>query len=325
MTETTVKERYYLDAIKGRALFKFTGYVRTDDGKWEYPDFPTPEAHSYGDFTEDKTKEIDEEIHFIEVPYATGSDYSGSLVERANFKALREYAEENDLLNETVFEVNGGHGTFGLYISLKCQDPEIWEMIKSLDSYPLLDEELESEMEIEAIDENWDSWAAYDFRRELEKQFKWESLDRHTGFCNKYQGISTRAHRDVRRYQNALLDKYGLDRDAISPKERTILSDLLSRSSKLTMRQVRECNKRCKTLEVAAENDENLRTLFEALREKANVYWENETGDSMHVDVTRVANEAGKHPELMKKWVLKDGEMSFNQIGQVFWPNLYTI
>lgn len=101
------------------------------------------------------------------IPLATFSDYSGSLVERSNAEVLlKRYP--------WLVQRGGGHGTEWLGIS----PPDLIDVtvesfsefmndITGLDDYPLLDEERHSEMEVEAWGEAWENWVGSDFKSEV--------------------------------------------------------------------------------------------------------------------------------------------------------------
>jgi hypothetical protein len=96
-----------------------------------------------------------------------------------------------------------------------CHQMRAW--LEELESYPVANEDDLFQVEMEAQDEAWESWAESDFARAIKSQFP-EDID---------------------------------------------------------------------GLEVLDSG--RFRGWFEELRERANVYWENETGNSAHVDVERVA------------------------------------
>jgi hypothetical protein len=119
-----------------------------------------------------------------ELPVASFSDYSGSQLERANSQSFRETFE-------FVTVSYGGHGTVWTII-----DTETFELIKSgeagieaglfeefvecceaLADYPVIDEELLSELEMEAKDEALESWARDDFKTALEAELDIDELD----------------------------------------------------------------------------------------------------------------------------------------------------
>jgi len=60
----------------------------------------------------------------------------------------------------------------GYAIRANSPAADTWEDIqRSLENYPLLDDEVHSRIESEDIDESWECWARREFERELEKQF----------------------------------------------------------------------------------------------------------------------------------------------------------
>jgi len=113
------------------------------------------------------------ELYFF-LPYASGSDYSGSTVEASNRKEfLESYGKE-----EFVWEAHGGYNTYAVVLGLtgllECADDTfdaILDTIEGLEDYPLINDEALSNLESTLADEAWDSWVAADFRRDLEKKF----------------------------------------------------------------------------------------------------------------------------------------------------------
>jgi len=113
------------------------------------------------------------EVYFY-VPVASGSDYSGSTVERSNYLWFKEtFGDE-----EWVCDVYGGHSTYAVAVGLTglltCADDTfdaVCEALEGLDNYPLFDEEAHSALEMEESDSAWDSWVADDFKRAVEKKF----------------------------------------------------------------------------------------------------------------------------------------------------------
>lgn len=116
---------------------------------------------SYGDLKKD-TNGL-----YIELPYGTYSDYSGSTVERANctefLNLYREFPE--------VWEIIGGYGTTGVCISydLYESNEEIQYLINGLFDYPLINDESLSELEMQLDEESFDSWVKYDLANALTK------------------------------------------------------------------------------------------------------------------------------------------------------------
>ena len=125
---------------------------------------------SYGDISHKEDRY--HTIPLFEIPYATGSDYSGGLVTRSNYEVIQEMAKEDEELADFLVDTYGGHGTYGLFIRLDLEDEvpqELIDVVGALEQYPLLNDEHHGNLEMEAEDEAWDSWGRSDFHRALEK------------------------------------------------------------------------------------------------------------------------------------------------------------
>lgn len=122
----------------------------------------------YGDWDKvNNQSEVDPAKVYVIPNYCTGSDYSGSLLEVSNMKALRESlpAEYED--GDQYIVYHGGHGTFAIAIRLDAVTEDLLETLEALEDYPLIDESLHSELEIESQNEAWESWAKDEFRTAL--------------------------------------------------------------------------------------------------------------------------------------------------------------
>ena len=113
--------------------------------------------------------------------YTGYSDYSGSDVERSNFRLLRAMCESAEKIDfdekdgiRSVFwiETYGGYDTTDILIRLDTTDTEILETFLALEDYPAIDDEDVSRVLDELIDEDWGSWAAADLRDEIHKATK---------------------------------------------------------------------------------------------------------------------------------------------------------
>lgn len=127
---------------------------------------PKRESASYGDFkeTSEPTKDC-----YLMCELMEGSDYSnGRIVQASNLKAFLEEFKNCS----GVHKVYGGHNTFGIAVKIDCLTEEMIEIFTSLEDYPLLDEELMSDMELEEQNEAWESWVQSDFQSEIEKHLK---------------------------------------------------------------------------------------------------------------------------------------------------------
>lgn len=97
---------------------------------------------------------------------ATGSDYSGNLVEKSNYRTLK--AEFPWLV-----ELYGGYGTFGLaYLGKReNQNDRLIEAIDGLADYPLFSEDDHSQLEMETVEEQWVSDGRDEWKRALCKMW----------------------------------------------------------------------------------------------------------------------------------------------------------
>ncbi len=103
--------------------------------------------------------------------YLSGSDYSGSLVQKSNHKAFSEMFADG--YNEWWTDPSGGHGTYSILIDMQSVpediETDVAEFLNALHHYPLADDELHSEMEMEAQQEAWDNWARHEFIQGIER------------------------------------------------------------------------------------------------------------------------------------------------------------
>ena len=130
-------------------------YDSWKEGNWEDRDY-----FGYGDLVEDPSG------RWVLVPYTLHSDYSGSTVERSNTDCF--LAEFGDLRG--VKELFGGYGTRGVVIRRALlRNEEIADVLESLESYPVIDEDHLSQLEMELETEDWDSWIRSDIQRALDK------------------------------------------------------------------------------------------------------------------------------------------------------------
>ena len=97
------------------------------------------------------------------IEYATGSDYSGSLVEVSNARCLKKDFP-------WLVELYGGHGTQGLaYLGKReNQSDALIEAIDALTQYPLYSDDDHSQLEMERPDEAWSE--SYGGRRDWARE-----------------------------------------------------------------------------------------------------------------------------------------------------------
>ena len=101
---------------------------------------------------------------------AFGDYCNATLVEKSNIQWFEtEFADCPGV--HTVYD---SYSYRAIAIEVQHLTQEMVEAIASLDDYCVLDEDLHSEMEMEAEYEAWDSWVKADFIRAIEKRFKCE-------------------------------------------------------------------------------------------------------------------------------------------------------
>jgi hypothetical protein len=123
---------------------------------------------SYGDWDEVRDHdEINPEKTYLIPGYCGGSDYSGDLVNVANHKALVSMFPDDWEDGTEYLDYSGGHGTFDIAIRLDVLTEEIMETIEGLEDYPLIDESLHSELEMESQNEAWSNGLRSDFKKAL--------------------------------------------------------------------------------------------------------------------------------------------------------------
>lgn len=112
-------------------------------------------------------------------------DYDNSCaVERSNYRLfMAEYggesfsddydSEEGNCTFPGVHSMSGAYDSTGVAISLETwlRYSDMRETIGSLDDYPCINDEDVWRVEMVLADEAWESWAEYDFKRELEGKF----------------------------------------------------------------------------------------------------------------------------------------------------------
>jgi len=102
--------------------------------------------------------------------YTQMGDYGGSLVEKANYEVLTdEYG---------FIKVFGGYGSISCMISIQSlidmpedKSDAILDVLEGLSDYPLIDDDELNQQEQEQIEESWNNWTEYDFKRAIGAKF----------------------------------------------------------------------------------------------------------------------------------------------------------
>ncbi len=122
---------------RGR-ICRFDGseYIGGPGNHWRtFDSIDAGDSASYGDFTND----VDGAYYLSD--FLSGSDYSGCLVERANYREFLEEFGECD----GVHEVYGGHGTYAVAVRIDALTDEMAEMFAGLEDYPLICDETQGQ------------------------------------------------------------------------------------------------------------------------------------------------------------------------------------
>jgi len=252
-----------IDIIEPRGTWRDETIIDTTYGQWVLVKNP-------------KAGDLDGSEHYALPRYCSGSDYNGSLVEVSNYKAMLEMMH-GETENGERFEYeegreyitySGGYGTFALVIRLDSLTEEILETLSRLGDYPLIDESLHSELELEAQNEAWESWAKSDFQRELGR---------------------------------AMFAMFEASAKSIQRQNETD-SDYKTRLEETEEFLQDDCGE---------ISDANLTSIFWKMADFANVYWENEEGSSMSIDIERIVKDGLTPSRLDSDWRQKTfGELT---------------
>jgi hypothetical protein len=118
-------------------------------------------AFPYWEHTKDKS----EATHFTHRLFTSG-DYCGSTVEKANRQVILEDSKLCERLGiESLMEA---YSTETLIFPIAAfEDEELKDIFKKLEDYPLLDDELLSELDRELEQECFDCFGRHDFKKHL--------------------------------------------------------------------------------------------------------------------------------------------------------------
>lgn len=95
--------------------------------------------------------------------YCQSGDYGGAVHYRSNANVLL-----SEFSAPECRELYGSHGSHGVAIDPRYCSDALLESIESLESYPVLDEDDLSSLEMDLQGEAWENWARSDFSRKLE-------------------------------------------------------------------------------------------------------------------------------------------------------------
>jgi hypothetical protein len=101
-----------------------------------------------------------------EFPYTAHGDYCGhGDVGVSNYRSMKEeFGEHKD-----IAFISGDYGFQAVIYNTATKDEEILDILEKLENYPLIDEDMHSEVTMEWENEAWDNWARSDFQHKLYK------------------------------------------------------------------------------------------------------------------------------------------------------------
>ena len=106
---------------------------------------------------------------YIMHDYTQMGDYGGSLVEKSNYEVLTD--------GYGFIRVFGDYGSISCMISIQSlidmeeESDTILDVLEGLNNYPLIDDDELYQQEQEQIEEAWDNWVEYDFKRAIELKY----------------------------------------------------------------------------------------------------------------------------------------------------------
>jgi hypothetical protein len=139
---------------------------------------------SYGQLLQGRRR-IPHALPIYLIEETAGSDYEGGTVALSNYQVLREmaygdlddvraiYTNNQLLFQEYLIFISGVYGTRGVALRLdKGPIPrELLDAVEAMESYPILDEDHHSQLEMEIIDEDWPEAGRADWRIALMEAF----------------------------------------------------------------------------------------------------------------------------------------------------------
>lgn len=123
----------------------------------------------YGDWSptqfDQKGSNLDDRQDWLVCPVMETRD-SGPFDKSNFYSCLDILGGESDAVEIHTFN-HWGPGWLSIILVHPSREKEVEDIERSLENYPVLDEEDLSEREYEAMQEDWNSWAARDFEKEL--------------------------------------------------------------------------------------------------------------------------------------------------------------
>jgi hypothetical protein len=158
---------------------KYCGYVYDSATRsFDHPATCSDNSASYGDFIEVNPDTTDPELLYVIPDLMTYSDYSnGRVIQESNYRAFLVECENEEDNPNAIIRLHGGYDTNALAIKVSQLTENMLECLTSLEDYPVLDEQIMSELELEGQNEAWELWARDDFIKELQEKLNIELVD----------------------------------------------------------------------------------------------------------------------------------------------------
>ena len=113
-----------------------------------------------------------ENPNWTELEFACGSDYSGGVVERANYQYfLEQFAEHED-----VIRLSGMFFSYGIGYNKESTDSDLIDAVNALEYYPVADDELLYEVQNDWENDAWDNFIESDLLTRLKRNPAFETL-----------------------------------------------------------------------------------------------------------------------------------------------------
>jgi len=154
---------------------KYCGYVYDRESRiWNYPETCQNSTAGFDEFKDVKPDTVNPELLYLIPDLMSYSDYSnGRVIQESNIKAFL-VNHETDETEGAFVRLSGYYDSTGLAIRVSMLTEDMLDDLISLENYPVLDDSIMYELELEGQNEAWELWAKHDFTKELESRFNCE-------------------------------------------------------------------------------------------------------------------------------------------------------
>jgi len=161
--------------LHGVRFTTYCGYVYDRESRiWNYPETCQDNTAGFDEFKDIKPDTVNLELLYLIPDLMSYSDYSnGRVIQESNLKAFL-VNHETDETEGAFVRLSGHYGSTGLAIRANMITEDMLDDLISLENYPVLDDSIMSELELEGQNEAWECWVEHDFTKELESKFDCE-------------------------------------------------------------------------------------------------------------------------------------------------------